>query len=166
MIPPSLWDISDRRWHLIYSPNKNTLRVKWDTVINKAGARGKTEWFLPRKGHYLPPLSAVSLRTNEDCSVCAINGAVHFPVPGVDYVAEATSLPPPLSLLLLFTCLILLLCIPIFILMFLQLSQAMVISFGYYDHDLKICNMFIRMFVIWKYVAKKWFFNTHSHLFP
>lgn len=77
MIPPSPWGISDLRGHLIYPPDENPLRMKWDTVTNKIGQGPKMELF------------------------------------------------PPLQEDTIFTCLTVLLCILILILMFSQLSQAM-----------------------------------------
>lgn len=76
MIPPSLWGISDLRGYLIYPPDENPLRMKWDTVTNKIGQGPKMELF------------------------------------------------PPLQEDTIFTCLTVLLCILILILMFSQLSQA------------------------------------------
>lgn len=54
MIPPSLWGISDLRGHLIYPPDENPLRMKWDTVTNKDRSRAKNGTVSsPTRRHYL-----------------------------------------------------------------------------------------------------------------
>lgn len=88
--------------------------MKWNTIINKARERTKNRIVSsPTKRHYVLPLSAMSLGClicpNENSRVCAtIKGPVHFTVPEVDYMVNAISHLPTLSLLLLSICLIIL----------------------------------------------------------